>query len=196
MRIGIDIDGVLIDAERFVADYGIKFCHENNIDYHITLGEYDEAKSLGITEKQIEAFWNQYLTPYATSYHLRDFACEVIKMLKKENEIYIITARNEEGLPPETYGTMQSMVKKWLEDNQLEYDKLIFTKGSKLSYCRENKVDVMIEDSPYNVVDIAKEIPVLCFDNSYNRNCKGDNITRVYSWYDVFNKIENIKNNH
>lgn len=193
MRIGIDIDGVLVDIERFIVDYGIQFCYENNIDYHIVVGEYDESKSLGLTKQQTELFWNQYLPYYCTSYYIRNHAKEVIDLLKKEHEIYIITARNEDGLPKEEYGQMQSLVEMYLENNQIEYNQLIFTKGSKLPYCMENKIDVMVEDSPFNVPDIATEIPVLCFDNSYNRKCEGDNITRVYSWYDVLSKIKKMK---
>lgn len=190
MKIGIDIDGVLTDIQRFVADYGSKFCYENDIDYVVKEDEYDEEKALGLTEEQDEKFWNTYLEFYAKKYPARDFASEVVKKLKQKHEIYIVTARNEEGLPPETYGTMKQMVKKWLEDHEIEHDKLIFTTGSKLPYCLENEIDIMIEDAPYNVVDIASKIPVLCFDNPYNKNIEGKNITRVYSWYDVLNKIE------
>ena len=82
------------------------------------------------------------------------------------------------------------MVKKWLEDNNIVYDKLIFTKGSKFPYCLENNIDIMIEDSPRNVQEISVKVPVLCFDNSYNKNIEGKNITRVYSWYDVLNKVK------
>lgn len=191
MRIGIDIDGVLTDIGRFVADYGSKFCYENNIEYNVKDDEYNEAKALGITYEQAEKFWNAYLGFYATKYPSRYFASEIIKKLKENNEIYLITARNEEGLPPETYGTMQSMVKQWLADNNIEYDKLIFSKGSKLPYCLENEVDVMIEDSPTNIMDISTKVPVLCFDNPYNKKIEGNNITRVYSWYDILNKIDN-----
>lgn len=190
MKIGIDIDGVLVDIARFVSDYGSKFCCENDIRYHVKDDEYDEAKALGITYEQAEKFWNTYLGFYATKYPARNFASEVIKKLRKNNEVYLITARNEDGLPPETYGTMQSMVKQWLVDNQIEYDKLIFTTGSKLPYCIESKVDVMIEDSPSNIIDISTKVPVLCFDNPYNKKIEGSNITRVYSWYDILNKIE------
>ena len=42
MRIGIDIDGVLTDLARFVSDYGIKFCYENNIEYKIKDDSYYE----------------------------------------------------------------------------------------------------------------------------------------------------------
>ena len=48
----------------------------------------------------------------------------------------------------------------------------------------------MIEDSPKNILDISTKVPVLCFDNPYNKKVEGNNITRVYSWYDILNKIE------
>lgn len=190
MRIGIDIDGVLVDLVKFVADYGSKFCYENKIQYTVKKDEYNEAEALGITNEQAEKFWNTYLTFYAQKYPARDFAAEVIKKLKQNHEIYIITARNEEGLPKETYGKMQDMVKRWLLDNKIEYDKLIFTEENKLTTCIENKIDTMIDDAPHNVKEISTRIPVLCFDNPYNVSLEGNNITRVYSWYDILNKIE------
>lgn len=189
MRIGIDIDGVLTDLARFVSDYGIKFCHENNIEYKIKDDSYYESEALGISLENAEKFWNKYLPYYATEYEPRKFASEVIKKLKENNEIYIITARNEEGLPKEVYGKMQEFVKEWLEKNHIEYDKLIFTVGSKLPYCLENNIDIMVEDSPRNLTEISTKIPVLCFDNPYNKNVEGENITRVYSWYDILHKI-------
>ena len=48
MRIGIDMDGVLTDLTKFVTDYGIKFCYENNIKYRIHPEEYNEASALGV----------------------------------------------------------------------------------------------------------------------------------------------------
>lgn len=191
MNIGIDIDGCITDIARFIADYGIKFCYENNIKYNLKENEYDEAKALGISDELAEKFWNEYLGFYATKYKTRDFAKEVIDKLKEKNKIYIITARNEEGLPKELYGYMQKMVIKWLEDNEIKYDKLIFSKGSKLPYCLENNIDIMVEDSPRNLLDISNKIPVLCFDNPYNKGIEGKNIRRVYSWYDILDKINN-----
>ena len=37
MNIGIDIDGVLLDLERFAIDYGTKFCIEENLDIKINI---------------------------------------------------------------------------------------------------------------------------------------------------------------
>lgn len=191
MRIGIDIDGVMVNIEQFIGDYGIKFCEENNLCYKVKKDEYDEAKALGISEENSEKFWNKYLKYYATEYPARDFASEVIQKLKEDgHEIYIITARNEWGLVGDDYGKMKEFVSSWLEKNNIYYDKLIYTEGSKLPYCIGNYIDIMIEDSPKNIKDISSKIPVLCYNCNYNANIKGENITRVYSWYDVYNKIK------
>lgn len=188
MRIGIDIDGVLTDMEAAILDNATKFCYENNIEYKIDATQYDESKMLNISEENIEKFWNLYLGEYAQNYPTREYASEVISKLKKENEIYIVTSRNEEGLPPELYGTMQDMVKKWLEKRKIEYDKIIFTQ-EKLKTCIENNIDIMIEDCAETINKLSKRIKVLCFDTSYNKQVEGKNIIRVYSWYDVLHVL-------
>lgn len=190
MKIGIDIDGVLVDMERFMADYGSKFCFENNLSVNINIGEYEEKKAFNWTEEHTEKFWNMYLEYYATKYPAREFASEILKKLKQDgHELYIVTARNEEGLPKEIYGKMKEFVKQWLEDNDIIYDRIIYTQGSKLPYCVGNYLDIMIEDCEQNIREISQKINVLCYDCNYNRNVEGKNITRVYSWYDIYQKI-------
>ena len=194
MRIGIDIDGVLTDIERFIVDYGTKFCIENNLPIEIEAGYYDEAKAFHWTEEQTLKFWNEYIVFYATKYPIRDFASEVIHKLKEEgHEIYIVTARNEYGMPDEYYGKMRELVDTWLKENNIYYDKIIYTEGSKLPYCVGNYVELLIEDSPEQVKNVAEKLPVFCFDNQYNKSVDGKNITRVFSWYDVYDKIKNRK---
>lgn len=191
MRIGIDIDGVLTNIEEFTIDYESKFCYENNLTYRIKPNEYDDAKAFCISQENSEKFWNKYLKHYATEYKARDFASEVIEKLKEDgHEIYIITARNELGLTGDDYRKMKNFVKEWLEKNAIYYDKIVYTEGSKLPYCIGNYIDIMIEDSGENIKDIASKIPVLCYNCSYNANIEGKNITRVYSWYDIYNKIQ------
>lgn len=192
MRIGIDIDGCIEDVARFMIDYGTKFCIENNIEYKIKDDEYDDAEFLGISLDEVEKFWNKNLVYYITEYRVRDYASEVIKKLKVDNDIYIVTARNEYGLPQETQGKMQELTKEWLRKNDIVYDKIIFTQESKLPYVLDNKIDILIEDSPKNILEVSTKVPVLCFDNLYNKAINGDNIKRVYSWYDILNKIKQL----
>ena len=191
MNIGIDIDGVLLDLERFAIDYGTKFCIEENLNLKINIQEYWEKLKFNWTEEQENKFWNKYIIKYFKQYPPREFASEIIKKLKKEgNKIYIITARNEEGLPPEEYGKSQEITKAWLNENNIEYDKLIFAPDSeKLEQCLKNNVEIMIEDSPTNIKNISEKIPVIKYNCGYNENILGKNIITTYSWYQIYDII-------
>lgn len=89
---------------------------------------------------------------------------------------------------------MRSIVKKWLKKNKIYYDKLIFSPEDKRKICKENNVDIMIEDSPKNISELSEVLPkVICFDALYNQNINKENVIRCYSWYDIYYKISNIK---
>ena len=195
MKIGIDIDGVLIDLERYVIDYGTKMCVEKQWKINLKLDEYFEKERFFWTDEQEEEFWNTYLEDYVLKTNPREFSKEVIEKLRKENnKIYIITARNEEGLPPESYGRMQEFTKKWLLDNGIEYDELIFASDAeKLEQCMKNDIDIMIEDYPNNILNISNKIKVIKYDCQYNKDVKGKNIITAYSWYHIYNIIKELK---
>ena len=159
MNIGIDIDGVLTDMEREITDYATKMCVEEQIPIKVDSTQYYESDSFGWNQEQVDKFWNKYLVEYVTQSPARRFAKEIISKLREEgNNIYIITARDENGMPPEYYGKMQELTIKWLKEQEIEYNELIFTSDNeKVQKCIENKIDVMIEDSPRNIEDIAKK---------------------------------------
>lgn len=194
MKIGIDIDGVLTDIESAIIDYGSKFCHDNNVEYKINIGEYDTNKILNISKNQEDNFWNRYLGEYVQTFPTRYFAKEVIDELKKKNEIYIITARNEYGLSKDLYGHMQELTKKWLEKEGIYYDKLIFSQEDKREECIKNKIDIIIEDSPSNIMLLKDVVHVFCYNNFYNQNIEEKNVTKVFSWYDILQKVRAYKN--
>ena len=191
MRIGIDIDGVLTDVERFQLDYGSKF-FANYDKFVINPNGYEPYEEFGVTVELADKFWDEYYFYYLQNYPVRDFASEIIKKISNEStEVYIITARHgEERISTEE---IQSITKKWLEENGIIYDKLIFSPEDKLETCLNNKIDIMVEDKPANINKISTKIPVVCFHSEYNKNCYGDNIYTAYSWYDVYHKIKIIQ---
>lgn len=197
MRIGIDIDGVLTDIERFVLDHISKYCVENNIEYKINLGSYNYAEIFSISEEHEDSFWEKWLFLYAKEEKARPFAAEVIKKLKEDgNEIYIVTARWLSNRNDEVGVAMRKAVKKWLTENKIIYDKLIFSNSDteeKIQEMKDYKIDLMIEDSPKNINQLSTILPIVCFDTSYNRNCQGNNIYRCYSWYDIYIKIKGME---
>lgn len=199
MRIGIDIDGVLTDLDRFQFDYFSKFCVENKIEYKIKASDYNICKTFGLGKKEEDRFWNDYLKHYAKHEKARPFAAQVLRKLKKRggDEIYIITARWLTNRDDKLGKEMRKTVKRWLKKNKIVYDKLIFSnaeKEEKVAEIQEHHIDLMIEDSPKNLTQLSAIIPLICYDASYNQHCKNDNIYRCYSWFDIYNTINKINN--
>ena len=194
MKIGIDIDGVLTDEQRYVLDYGSAYFAQNNIQYKIHDDIYDSKEIFEVSEDAYDAFWKEHIFDYSENINIRPFASNIIKRLVEENnEIYIITSRSYTTYENENKLKMQRVVKEWLKRNEIKYNDIIFSR-EKDKICKELNIDVMIEDKPENVDKISKDIPVICFNVEYNKKCEGKNIYRAYSWYDVYNKIKEISN--
>lgn len=191
MNIGIDIDGVIIDIEEFKMECGSKMCIEESWGIDIKPDEYYVSKTFNWTEEQDEKFWKRYLLKYAKGSIPRRYSAEIIEKLRQEgNKIYIITARNQYGMPEEETKSMQEITKEWLDRNNIKYDNLIFAGDEeKRQQCLDNNIDVMIEDSPKNIKNISEKVPVIKFYNTYNNDVKGPNIRTAYSWYEIYNII-------
>lgn len=193
MRIGIDIDGVLTDFERWQLDVGSKFFSKYNktiVNYNC----YSVREVFGVSKDLSSKFWNEHLFEYATDEPARKYASEIIEKLRDENnEILIITARFLTDQDTEQGDKMRKVVIKWLKKQNIFYDKIIFSPEDKLDICLENNIDLMIEDCVNNINKISEAIPVICFHAEYNKDCKGKNIYRAYSWYDVYDIIKTVK---
>ncbi len=43
------------------------------------------------------------------------------------------------------------------------------------------------------IKSLAKEMPVLIFDNPYNRFLECENTIRVFSWYDIYRRVKEME---
>lgn len=193
MNIGIDIDGVLTNYEREQLDYGTKMCVDEGWPIEIDLSKYNETEVFNWNQEQVNKFWNKYIIKYFKETPVRKFAPEAIEKLRQEgHKIYLITARDHYGMPPEYLGEEQQITKDWLKRNNIKYNKIIF-ETEKLEPCRENQIDVMIEDSPSNIQELSKHIKVIKFDCQYNKDVNNENVITAYSWYHIYNIINEMK---
>lgn len=196
MRIGVDIDGVLNNIGEWHYSCGYKFCIENHINRGFHPYEYMIEKQFELTDEENNKFWKEYIFDVMISIPTRPYAGNVLNMLKeKGHEIVILSARDNRYLTNQYANTMNFYVEEWLNKNGIPYDEIIAGPGDKKDKCIKNKIDVMIEDKASNVIKISDVIPVLCFDAPYNLDVDKENVTRVYSWYQIYNYFLDKENN-
>lgn len=193
MRIGIDIDGVLTNIEQWQIDVGGKYFSKYNKSV-VNRAGYEITEIFNVSNELDEQFWNKYLYEYAMNEPARKYASEVIKKLREEgNEIYIITARYLTDKDSDNGRKMRKIVVNWLKGQNIYYDKIVFSLENKQENCKKYNIDIMIEDKVDNINKISSVIPVICFHAEYNKKCKGNNVYRVYNWYDIYNLISDGK---
>lgn len=201
MRIGIDIDGVLNYREQFVLECGTKYCVESGKGKLQNIKSAHIGEVFGWDRSTRDDFWYKYGALQMFGWPARMFAAEVIEKLKTDgHEIWIVTGRNNgdsrvkgmlEG------ATWEDVTRGWLAENGIAYDQIHFELNgdirSKAPFCRENHVDIMIEDLPEYLTEFEGETKVLIFDQPYNREVEVPNSERVYTWYDIYSKIQEMR---
>ncbi len=68
---------------------------------------------------------------------------------------------------------------------------MLITKKKKQMLCKENNIDIMIEDSTQTAVNIEKvETKVLFMNTRYNKN--NENFEKVSNWKEIYSKISKL----
>lgn len=192
INIGIDIDGVINDLMLFNLSCGTKFSYLTKTDISVNCSQYDSKDIFKWSEKNDMTFWSGFYEELLLkSTFTRPFAAEVISFLKKKHKIYIITARKNTDLPKTEKRDMELITKMYLKNNNILYDKLVFSTKEKYKEIVKYNIDIMIEDNVQNINEIIKntDAKVFCFNTPYNVSCQHSNIIRVYTWYDILIKM-------
>ena len=192
MNIGIDIDNVISNFDEELLKEYIKHDKElRNSGIINQNAKYIRNDMFDWSEEEDNIFYKENIEKIAKNLKVIEGAKEYIDKLKKDgHNIYIITGRDNGE-----YSDPYNMTKEWLQENNIYYDKLIFTdaydKSQKSKECIKNNVEIMIDDS----VSICKNcvesgITTLIMDKPYNRE---ENITRVKNWKEIYEYITNYK---
>lgn len=195
MIIGVDCDGVLTDLNAYICKYGEKWFKRKPINPNAK----EATEAFGCTKDEEFKFGLRYFFPYCRSFPPREGAIDALDKLGKNNQIYSITARMFTTRKNLIGEYSRHLFRHWIKNNNFNFEKVYFcsekaTEKSKYRACKKYSVDVMIDDSPEIALYIAqKGIKVLLFDTGYNKEVVHENITRVYSWEDITQKIERIE---
>lgn len=193
MRIGIDIDDTMTNIKDKLTTAAIQYAKSlnknvDNLNYDI-VDIYNNGniyqKLFDFNYEELKYFLGTIQEEITNNAEPRENCSEVIKKLHNEgNEIYIITARDKEF-----HKDPYSQSKEWLEKNSIYYDKLIVNARNKGNACLENDIDIFIDDSISNCLNVSSlGIDTITIGNNDNKivKCFDD-------WNDIYNYIKNDK---
>lgn len=176
MRIGVDLDDTICRTTEKVHEKVEIFSKKLNLNPLDVMN--DELLS--------EQFFKKNLEEIYKNVEVKREVKKVLKRLRsKGNEIYIITARKKDIV-----SNVEQVTKDWLEENEIEVDKIIVEAygEKKALICKENNIDLMIEDDPYNFRKIRNQgIQCILFDDRERYDLRYDYMT---NWLDIERYIE------
>ena len=185
MKIGIDLDDVVVDTSKYAYRYLLPLFRGNK-EIMDNLKDFARGK---LTNDNMFKVANKYAPKVWKKAKLKPDALEVLNRLKESgHELIYITARNN-NINPEA----ETITYRYFNKHGLPYDKIIFGTYNKRKTCLDEKVDVFIDDSVDTCNDLDKHtsITVYLFDSIVNRKLPS-NVQRVKSWYELETKINSV----
>ena len=192
MKIGIDLDGVVIDSETTFRTYeeifDINMLKGNNL---IDREEPKFQQRYNWTNEQEKEFINKYFLQVSRESNLMSGFVGVYNLLKNsENEFIVITARG--GFLKE----MKDDAIRLLEENNIKFDKYYWKVQDKLEICKKENIDIMIDDDWRIIKNLAdNKVKTLYFrDTNIKKLKENEYIKEVNNWGDVYRYFKELKN--
>lgn len=192
MIIGIDIDGCMTDDDQFKREQTGKYLYQHGLP-EMDLPYGFERKMSFFDRKQYNDFFEETVYEYWENARPLLYVAEVMQMLRNDgHKLILCTGRHFTQYDTPEGEKARNFTRNWLDKYGIIYDELAFTTFPKIDYIRRFNLDLFIEDAPGTVESVSKEMPVLMFDNPYNRDFEAPNVTRVFSWYDILRYVRNL----
>ncbi len=191
MKIGIDLDGVVIDSETTFRTYeeifDIDILKGNNL---INKKEPKFQARYNWTNEQEKEFIEKYFMTVSKESNLMSGFVGIYNLLKEQgHQFVVITARG--GFIKE----MKDDAIRLLEENNIKFDKYYWNVEDKLEICKNEKVDIMIDDDWKIIKRLAdNEVKTLYFrDTNLMKLEENEYIKEVNNWGEIYRYIKNKK---
>lgn len=189
MRIGIDVDGVLLDYEKGMMAsaeiFDMEMCRGEGRKYkdrYFIQDQYDWS------DDEKKRFISEYLGNVSREAGIMPGAKVVLEKLREMgHELIIISARGMES------DELIDIVKEKFESAGMWFDKEFWKVTDKVGICKSEGVNVMIDDSPITCEKMAKNgIRSLYFRGIRGWELDDEIVEEVLSWGEVWRVIERI----
>lgn len=193
MNIGIDIDDTITQTFEYSyplsKEYTKKYCNRDsqNIEDLASVNHYYLKKLNNWNAEEELDFWDKNYKKIIQNVKIKDGAKRVIDKLRKNGaKIYLITAR----MKANNFDAYEE-TRKWLKQNEVEYDELIIDAVNKNQIAKNKNIDIFIDDSFENCISVANEgIKTFIIETEINKGLENENINRVYSWNEIYEKLK------
>lgn len=186
MRIGLDIDDTISKTWEVLQPSFLQYYNLREEDFNRNADHY--AELLGIEKEEYYGYMTKNLASLVSNAEVKPYCKEVLNRLKEKNvEIILITvrARNMFQDPEKT-------TKEWLEKMEIPYDKLFCNVENKLQICKEENIDVFIDDSVKNCIEVSKlGIPVFLMNSVINQ--QNTSLKRVCDWLEIEKLLQELE---
>lgn len=189
---GIDLDGVVIDSETTFRTYeeifDIDVLKGNNL---INKEEPKFQARYNWTNEQEKEFIEKYFLIVSKESNLMSGFIGIYNLLKEQgHEFVVITARG--GFVKE----MKDDAIRLLEENNIKFDKYYWNVEDKLKICKNEKVDIMIDDDWKIIKRLAdNKVKTLYFrDTNLMKLEENEYIKEVNNWGEIYRYIREIQN--
>ncbi|HEX3011198.1 MAG TPA: hypothetical protein VHQ70_04060, partial [Syntrophomonadaceae bacterium] len=126
--IGIDIDNTITYTTETIMHYAGIFGRERGLNTVSDPSGYYLEEALGWSHEQVEEFFGIYLERIYQEVKPKEHVSTIIRQLKKDHEILLITSRNRQS------SYIENVTRKWLMTNGIIYDKLLLNSTSDMYY--------------------------------------------------------------
>lgn len=191
MRIGIDIDGVILDFERqmnvYAELYDLLVLEKNGV---INKNKFSYLDKYDWTLEERQRFTDEYLIKGTLNCSLMPGVKESLEILSKENDIYAITARGLINKETKRY------VSKRLIALDIKFDNIHFEVKDKLEKCKNLNIELMIEDNP-EICEVLSKNGIKCLylrDKNSPKLVENEYLIEVNNWGEILRYIINNKN--
>ena len=183
LNLGFDIDGVIANftqplLEAIKENYGLNLKIKDIYTFDLNI-------VLGITKNEGTQLVHQTLKK---DLPLNKGAKETLEKLSREgHNIYLLTGR---------YDVLRNITQSWLKEKGVTYTQLHMLNIGEKYMADIQPMDLIVEDSLEDALEWSQKVKnVLIYDQPWNRTLNVRNLTkRVYSWNDIYQAVQNLKN--